>query len=222
MNVMAFDSLRAFVDALRRAGELHTVDASVDPYLEISEITDRTVKAGGPALLFTNVRGSKFPVLTNQFGSHRRMAMALGAESLDAAADRIRSLIDLKIPGTLGERLLKLASLAPLANLIPRTQTHGSVQDVVIDAPNLHDLPVLTTWPLDGGPFITLPLVITKDPQSGAFNVGMYRVQVYDERTTGMHWQRHKQGRAHAQKWGDRIPVAIAIGSDPVLTYAAT
>ncbi|GAC1388416.1 MAG: menaquinone biosynthesis decarboxylase [Vulcanimicrobiaceae bacterium] len=219
---MAFDSLRAFVDALRRAGELHTVETCVDPYLEISEITDRTVKAGGPALLFTNVRGSKFPVLTNQFGSHRRMAMALGAESLDAAADRIRSLIDLKIPGTLGERLLKLASLAPLANLIPRTQSHGSVQDVVIETPNLHDLPVLTTWPLDGGPFITLPLVITKAPASGAFNVGMYRVQVYDERTTGMHWQRHKQGRAHAAKWGDRIPVAIAIGSDPVLTYAAT
>ncbi|GAC1655286.1 MAG: menaquinone biosynthesis decarboxylase [Vulcanimicrobiaceae bacterium] len=219
---MAFDSLHAFVDALRKAGELYTIGAQVDPYLEISEITDRTVKAGGPALLFTNVRGSGFPVLTNQFGSARRMAMALGCDSLDEVGQRIRNLIDLKIPATLGERLMKLASLAPLANLIPRTQGHGSVQDVVIDQPNLRDLPVLTTWPLDGGPFITLPLVITKDPQTGAFNVGMYRVQVYDERTTGMHWQRHKQGRSHAQKWGDRIPVAIAIGSDPVLTYAAT
>ena len=219
---MAFDSLRDFVDELRKAGELHTVDAQVDPYLEISEITDRTVKAGGPALLFTNVRGSRFPVLTNQFGTHRRMAMALGARTLDEVAERISSLIDLKIPASLGERLMKLASLAPLANLIPRTQNHGSVHDVVIVEPNLKELPVLTTWPLDGGPFITLPLVITKDPQSGAFNVGMYRVQMYDERTTGMHWQRHKQGRAHAEKWGDRIPVAIAIGSDPALTYAAT
>ncbi|MBC5815522.1 MAG: menaquinone biosynthesis decarboxylase [Candidatus Eremiobacteraeota bacterium] len=219
---MPFDSLAAFVDALRRAGELHTIDAQVDPYLEISEITDRTVKAGGPALLFTNVRGSRFPVLTNQFGTQRRMALALGAQSLDEVANRIRALLDLKIPGSLGERLLKLASLAPLANLIPKTVSHGSCQDVVIDEPNLRDLPVLTTWPLDGGPFMTLPLVITKDPQSGAFNVGMYRIQIYDERTTGMHWQRHKQGRAHAAKWGDRIPVAIAIGSDPALTYAAT
>ena len=219
---MAFDSLRAFVDALAKAGELHIIEAQVDPYLEISEITDRTVKAGGPALLFTNVRGSRFPVLTNQFGTQRRMAMALGADSLDGAAERISNLIDLKIPSTLGERVMKLASLAPLANLIPKTQSHGSVQDIVIDQPDLRALPVLTTWPLDGGPFITLPLVITKDPQSGAFNVGMYRVQVYDEKTTGMHWQRHKQGRAHAKKWGDKIPVAIAIGSDPVLTYAAT
>lgn len=222
MKAMAFDSLSAFVDALRRADELHTIDAPVDPYLEISEITDRTVKAGGPALFFTNVRGSRFPVLTNQFGTHRRMAIALGAQSLDEVADRIRGLLDLKIQGSLGERLLKLASLAPLANLIPKTVSHGSCQDIVIDQPTLHELPVLTTWPLDGGPFITLPLVITKDPHSGAFNVGMYRIQIYDERTTGMHWQRHKQGRAHAAKWGDRVPVAIAIGSDPVLTYAAT
>lgn len=219
---MPFDSLHAFVDALRRAGELHTIDAPVDRYLEISEITDRTVKAGGPALLFTNVNGSAFPVLTNQFGTHKRMAMALGAQTLDEAAGRIRALLDLKIPGTLGERLMKLASLAPLANLIPKTQSHGSCQDVVIENPDLNDLPVLTTWPLDAGPFVTLPLVITKDPLSGAFNVGMYRIQIYDSRTTGMHWQRHKQGRAHAAKWGDRIPVAIAIGADPVLTYAAT
>ena len=219
---MPYDSLSAFVDALRRAGELHVIDAPVDPYLEISEITDRTVKAGGPALLFTNVNGSRFPVLTNQFGTHRRMAMALEAPTLDAAADRLRELLDLRIPKTMSERLLKLASLGALANVIPKTVRSGSVQDVVVSEPNLRDLPVLTTWPMDAGPFVTLPLVITKDPQSGAFNVGMYRIQIYDERTTGMHWQRHKQGRAHAQKWGDRIPVAVAIGSDPVLTYAAT
>ena len=219
---MPYDSLSAYVEALRRAGELHVIDAPVDPYLEISEITDRTVKAGGPALLFTNVNDSRFPVLTNQFGTHRRMAMALDAPSLDAAADRLREMLDLRIPKTMSERLLKLASLGALANVIPKTVRSGSVQDVVITEPNLRDLPALTTWPMDAGPFVTLPLVITKDPQSGAFNVGMYRIQVYDERTTGMHWQRHKQGRAHAQKWGDRIPVAVAIGSDPVLTYAAT
>ena len=219
---MPFDSLSAFVDALRRAGELVEIDVPVDPYLEISEITDRVVKAGGPALLFTSVRGSAFPVLTNQFGTEKRMAMALGARSLDEVAERVRSLLNLSIPESLGARLAKLASLAPLAAAIPKTVAHGSAQDIVVEPPDLRALPVLTTWPLDAGPFITLPLVFTRDPESGQQNVGMYRVQIYDDRTTGMHWQRHKQGKTHAAKWGDRIPVAIVVGSDPVLTYAAT
>lgn len=219
---MAFDSLHDFIDALTRANELQVVEAAVDPYLEISEISDRTVKAGGPALLFRNVRGSAFPVLTNQFGTRRRMAMALNAPSLDAVGQRLRELIDLKIPATLGERLLKLASLAPLANLIPRTVTNAPCQEVVMTEPDLKALPVLTTWPLDAGPFITLPLVITKDPRSGSYNAGLYRIQVFDNQTAAMHWQRHKVGRAHALAWGDRIPVAVAIGTDPVLTYAAS
>jgi len=219
---MAFDSLHDFVDALARAGELRIVSAAVDPYLEISEISDRTVKAGGPALLFRNVRGSSFPVLTNQFGTRRRMALAFGADSLDAVGQRLRELIDLKMPATLGERLLKLASLAPLANLIPRSVTNARCQEIVTSEPDLRALPVLTTWPLDAGPFITLPLVITKDPQNGAYNAGMYRIQIFDGRTAAMHWQRHKQGRAHASRWGDRIPVAVAIGTDPILTYAAS
>jgi len=219
---MAYDSLRAFVDALDRAGQLHRIDAAVDPRLEISEISDRVVKAGGPALLFTNVKGSRFPVLTNQFGTHARMALALGARSLEDVASRIRSMMDFSIPQSGMERLGKLLSLAPLAAAIPKTVGSGSCQDVVLEQPDLTRLPVLTTWPLDAGPFITLPLVITKDPKTGRNNVGMYRMQVYNERETGMHWQRHKQGRAHAQAWGDRVPVAVAIGADPVLTYAAT
>ena len=219
---MAFDSLRAFVDALDRAGELHRIDAPVDPHLEISEISGRVVKAGGPALLFTKVRGSAFPVLTNQFGTQRRMAMALDARSLDEAAARIRKLLDLSIPTSGLGKLGKLFDLAPLAAAIPKTVSSGSCQDVVIREPDLAKLPVLTTWPLDAGPFITLPLVITKDPKTDRPNVGMYRMQVYGPRETGMHWQRHKQGRAHAGAWGDRIPVAVAIGADPVLTYAAT
>jgi 4-hydroxy-3-polyprenylbenzoate decarboxylase len=219
---MAYESLRSFVELLERSGELHRIGAPVDPYLEISEITDRVVKAGGPALLFTNVAGSRFPVLTNQFGSRKRMCMALGVQHLDEAGDRIRKLLDLSIPATAVERIGKLLSLAPLAAAIPKTVSSGSCQDVVIDEPDLTQLPVLTTWPLDAGPFITLPLVITKDPNSGRPNVGMYRMQVYNARETGMHWQRHKQGRAHAASWGDRIPVAVAIGADPVLTYAAT
>lgn len=219
---MAYDSLRAFVEALERSGELQRIGVPVDPRLEISEITDRVVKAGGPALLFTSVEGSRFPVLTNQFGSHKRMAMALGVQDLNEAGDRIRKLLDLSIPASAVERIGKLLSLAPLAAAIPKTVRSGSCQDVVIAEPDLTQLPVLTTWPLDAGPFVTLPLVVTKDPDSGRFNVGMYRMQVYNARETGMHWQRHKHGRAHAKSWGDRIPVAVAIGADPVLTYAAT
>jgi 4-hydroxy-3-polyprenylbenzoate decarboxylase len=219
---MAFDSLRAFVQALDRAGELHRIDAAVDARLEISEISNRVVKAGGPALLFTNVKGSRFPVLTNQFGTHKRMAMALGAKTLDEVASRISALLDLSMPKSPMERIGKLLSLAPLASAIPKTVTTASCKDVVMREPDVTALPVLTTWPLDAGPFITLPLVITKDPKTGQNNVGMYRMQLYNARETGMHWQRHKQGRSHAQAWGDRIPVAVAIGTEPSLTYAAT
>jgi 4-hydroxy-3-polyprenylbenzoate decarboxylase len=220
---MPFESLSAFVRALRGAGELATIDAPVDPRLEIAEITDRVVKAGGPALLFRNVRGSRFPVLTNQFGTERRAAMALGAKTLHEVEERLRATIDLALPATLGGKLGRLASLAAAgAAAIPRHTEKAPAQRVVLDPPDLRALPVLTTWPLDGGPFITLPLVFTRDPETKRPNVGMYRVQIYDERTAGMHWQRHKQGRAHAAKWGDRIPVAVAIGGDPALTYAAT
>jgi len=220
---MPFSTLRAFVEALRDAGELHVVTERVSPRLEIAEITDRVVKAGGPALLFTDVEGSRFPVLTNQFGSRRRMAMALGAESLDEAGDRLRKLVNVAMPsGSLVDKLSGAMRLAPLANAIPKIVRGGSVHDVVTAQPDLSALPVLTTWPLDAGPFVTLPLVITKDPRTGRPNVGTYRMQVYGPRETGMHWQRHKHGRAHADAWGARIPVAVAIGTDPVLTYAAT
>jgi 4-hydroxy-3-polyprenylbenzoate decarboxylase len=220
---MPFDSLSAFAHALKDAGELATITAAVDPYLEISEITDRVVKAGGPALLFTNVRGSRYPVLTNQFGSQRRMALALGAKtSLAEVEERVRRAIDLSVPDSPAGKLGKLFELAALRNAIPRTVTDAPCQDVVEHEPDLRTLPVLTTWPLDGGPFVTLPLVFTKDPQTGRQNMGMYRVQIYDERTTGMHWQRHKHGRAHAAKWGERVPVAVVIGADPAITYAAT
>ena len=220
---MPYGSLRAFVEALREAGELHEIAAPVDPRLEISEISDRVVKAGGPALLFTNVKGSKFPVLTNQFGTQRRMAMALDANRLDEVAARVRELIDVSPPGaSLIEKVGALMRLAPLANAIPKTVRDGDARDVVMREPDLTKLPVLTTWPLDAGPFITLPLVITQHPQTGRPNVGMYRMQVYNARETGMHWQRHKQGRAHAAAWGAKIPVAVAIGADPALTYAAT
>ena len=172
---MPFDSLRAFAEALQRAGELHVVKAQVDPYLEIAEITDRVVKAGGPALLFTNVKGSRFDVLTNQFGTQRRMARAFDANHLDEVAARLRAMLDIAPPSgaSIGEKLGAMRQLAPLANAIPKAVRKGSCQDVVIRKPDLRELPVLTTWPLDGGPFVTLPLVITKDPRTGRPNVGM-------------------------------------------------
>jgi 4-hydroxy-3-polyprenylbenzoate decarboxylase len=220
---MPYRSLSEFVEALRRAGELHVVDASVDPRLEISEISDRVVKAGGPALLFASVKGSNFPVLTNQFGTRRRMAMALDAERLDDVAARVRKLIELVPPdGSLAGKLRGALQLAPLADAIPKLVRNGSAQDVVMAEPDLTKLPVLTTWPLDAAPFITLPLVITKDPQTNRFNVGMYRMQVFNATQTAMHWQRHKHGRAHANRWGAMVPVAVAIGAEPALTYAAT
>ncbi len=220
---MPFRSLRAFVEALRKAGELHVVTASVDPRLEISEITNRVVKAGGPALLFSDVKGSEFPVLTNQFGTRKRMAMALGGADLEAVANRIRTLLAFKPPsGSLFEKVSGAMHFAPLANAIPKIVREGSAHEVVMERPDLTKLPVLTTWPLDAGPFITLPLVITKDPRTNRMNVGMYRMQVYGATETGMHWQRHKHGRAHADAWGKSVPVAVAIGTDPALTYAAT
>lgn len=220
---MPFTSLSDFIDALRRAGELHTVRAGVDPHLEISEITDRVVKEGGPALLFRSVKNSEYPVLTNQFGTRRRMAMALGAEDLDEVGARIAKLIDLSPPGpTLAGKLRGAMRLAPLTNALPKIVREGRVHEVVMEQPDLTKFPVLTTWPLDAGPFITLPLVITKDPRTQRFNVGMYRMQVYNATETAMHWQRHKHGRAHSDAWGSRIPVAVAIGTEPALTYAAT
>ncbi len=219
---MSYDSLGQFADALRRAGELTEVRTQVDPYLEIAEITDRVVKAGGPALLFSDVAGSRYPVLTNQFGSERRMALAFGARTLNEVAARVRGTLELGMPRTLEAGISKVASLGALAFALPRTVARAPVHDVVDMAPDLRALPILTTWPLDGGPFITLPLVITRDPESGVQNVGMYRMQIYDERTTGMHWQRHKHGRAQARKWGRKVPVAVVVGADPALTYAAT
>ena len=192
---MAFDSLGQFVAALRRADELREVRARVDPHLEIAEITDRVVKAGGPALLFSNVAGSKFAVLTNQFGTERRMAMAFGAKSLEEVADRLRGMLDLSVPHSAGGRLEKFLKFGSMALALPLTVTSAPVQEVVETEPDLRKLPILTTWPLDGGPFITLPLVFTKDPRNGTQN---------------------------AAAWGRNVPVAVAIGADPAITYAAT
>ncbi|HHX41076.1 MAG TPA: menaquinone biosynthesis decarboxylase [Armatimonadetes bacterium] len=223
---MAYRDLKEFVKVLRERGELKEIQAEVDPCLEITEITDRVVKRQGPALLFTNVKGHRWPVLINAFGTMERMALALGAESIDALAAEIAELLEPRIPASLVGKLQMLPRLKVLADMATRTVTSAPCQEVVItDSPSLDLLPIIQCWPLDGGPYITLPLVITKHPERGTRNVGMYRLQKFDARTLGMHWQRHKGGATHyrvAEALGRRLEVAIALGPDPAVTYAAT
>ena len=214
--------LRSWIDRLRKEGELVDVRAPVDPELEITEITDRVSKAGGPALLFHDVLGSELSVLINQFGSEKRMNMALNTESLDAVGGRITDLLELQPPQGIAAKVRALGTLRQLASFSPKNVTSAPCQEVWVDPPDLTRLPVLTCWPDDGGPFITLPLVFSKDPTTGVRNCGMYRIQVVDERTAMMHWQIHKDGAAHLRDSQGRVEVAIAIGTAPATTYSAS
>ena len=226
---MPYSNLREFTDALDRAGELRRVVDQVDPYLEITEIADRVMKSpeGGPALLFQNVKGSAFPLGINLFGSRRRMAMALGVQDLNGIGDRLAQMLRLEVPESLMGKLAMLPMLKEMSGFPPRRVRSGPCQEVVLqgDDVDLATLPVATCWPEDGGPYITLPLVITRDPESGVRNAGMYRMQVYSRNTTGMHWQRHKVGARHfelARRRGERLEVAVALGGDPATIYSAT
>ncbi len=208
---------------LEREGELVRVQAEVDPHLEVTEITDRTVKAGGPALLFENPKSSH-PLLINQFGSERRMCLALGVERLDDVAARLEDVLEMQPPQGLVDKVRGLKKLKSIADSMPQTTRRGPAQQVVLtgDDVDLSRLPIQTCWPGDAAPFITLPAVITKDPRSGGRNVGMYRMQVLDRNTTAMHWQIHKDGRADYLATDGRIEVAVALGLDPVTTYTAS
>ena len=207
---MAYDDLRDWIQALERAGELRRIRTEADPILEITEITDRVSKSrssekdrqgsvGGSALLFENVKG--YPgrkLLINQFGSARRMRLALDVDSLDEIADRIRAFMDVKSPQGFLDKMKMLPMLAEMGKFFPKTVATGPCKEVIKrDNFSLLDFPILKCWPQDGGRFITLPCVITRDPKTGKRNVGMYRMQVYDERTAGMHWQRQKVAAEH-------------------------
>ena len=204
---MVFDDLRQWIAAVDRAGELKRIRAEVDPVLEIAEITDRVSKGaakkyghpGGPALLFENVKGANgIPLLINQFGSERRMQMALGVKHLDEIAERIRQLLNMKSPEGFLEKLKMLPMLADMGKFFPRVVQTGPCKEVVRkEGFSLLDFPILQCWPKDAGRFITLPCVITRDPKTGKRNVGMYRIQVYDATTAGMHWQRQKVAAEH-------------------------
>ena len=267
---MAYNDLREWIAAMERAGELKRVRAEVDPVLEITEITDRVSKGaakkygrlGGPALLFENVKGARgVPVLINQFGSKNRMQMALGVERLDEIAERIRQLLNMKSPEGFLEKLKMLPMLADMGKFFPRTVETGPCKEVIKKNDfSLLDFPVLQCWPQDAGRFITLPCVITRDPRTGKRNVGMYRMQVYDATSAGMHWQRQKVAAEHYRDMlrmgaaqsaetgsaaaarpgvdimarsgggsvlaaGERpsgtMEVAVAIGTEPALTFSA-
>ena len=221
--------LRALLGALEAAGELRRVTVPVDPRLEISEIVDRTSKAGGPALLFERVRGSELPVAVNLFGSRRRVALALGVDDVEQLAARLDALLGLakRRPRGIGGLLSVLPDLRPLLAMPPRTVRGAApVQEVVRrgDEADLTRLPALHCWPGDGGAFLTLASVITRDPETGERNVGVYRLQVHGPRALGLYWERHKGGAAHwgrARAQGRRLEVAVALGGDPASIYAA-
>jgi 4-hydroxy-3-polyprenylbenzoate decarboxylase len=266
---LAYDDLRDWIQALDRAGELKRVRMEADPILEITEIADRVSKSrvvnkdrqgalGGKALLFENVKG--YPgsqLLINQFGSARRMRLALEVDALDEIAERIRGFMDVKSPQGFIDKVKMLPMLAEMGKFFPKTVASGPCKEVIHrDKFSLLDFPILQCWPKDGGRFITLPCVITRDPKTGKRNVGMYRMQIYDERTTGMHWQRQKVAAEHYRERmrhsvqnesgadasaavdimarssggsilaaGDRpsgkMDVAVAIGTEPALTFSA-
>ena len=226
---MAYQDLRSYIIDLEKRNLLKRITAEVDPVLEITEISDRVVKSGGPALLFENVRGYQIPVATNLFGSTERMNLALGVTDLEQIGAEINAFIQLMdLPPGIFDKIKMLPKLTQLASFIPKQVSSGPCKELIEkENPSLAHLPVLQCWPEDGGPFITLPLVFTKDPVSGRRNVGMYRMQVYDERTAGMHWHIHKDAAEHFRRQKEAggagyLPVAVAIGADPAVIYAAT
>ena len=217
--------LRKWIALLEREGELRRVAVEVDPELEITEIVDRTVKSKGPALLFEHVKGSKLPLLINQFGSERRVCLAFGVERLDDLGAKVADVLELQPPQGLMDKVRSLGKLKSIADSMPKEVSKAPCQDVVLtgDEVDLDLLPIQRCWPLDPAPFITLPAVITKDRATGVRNVGMYRMQKIDGRSTFMHWQIHKDGRADLLAAPDgRIPVAVALGLDPVTAYSAS
>jgi 4-hydroxy-3-polyprenylbenzoate decarboxylase len=224
---MAYTDLRDFIRALEKRKQLRRITEPIDPVLEITEFADRAVKSGGPALLFENPVGSKIPALLNAFASDERMRIALEVESLDDIAARIVELIEFRMPEGMLGKLKMLPRLAEVGAFFPKIVSKGPCQEIIKrEHFSLADYPILKCWPDDGGRFITLPLVFSRNPISGKRNCGMYRMHVYDERTTGMHWQTHKQGADHyrqlqAQGKDVRMPVAVALGGDPATMFSS-
>lgn len=224
---MAYKNLQHYIQALEEAGELVRIKEYVDPKLQITEIVDRVSKQYGPALLFENT-GTDFPVLINSMGNYKRMCMALGVDHMDDISKEIEGLFKMLTgpKDNIMDKLKMLPKLGQISSWMPKVVSgKGECQEVVMKDPDITKFPVLTCWPEDGGPFITLPVIHTKDPNTGIRNVGMYRMQVFEPTMTGMHWHKHKVSARHYneyKKLGQKMPVAVALGGDPVYTYAAT
>jgi 4-hydroxy-3-polyprenylbenzoate decarboxylase len=226
---MAFQDLREFMALLEKKGQLKRIKAPVNCELEITEITDRVSKAGGPALLFENVQGYDMPVLINTFGSEERMSWALGVKNLNELGEQLKKWIDMvqnRPPEGLIDKIKLLPELAELARIGPKVVSHAPCQDVVLtDNFDVNMFPILKCWPEDGGRYLTLTMCHSKDPLTNKRNIGMYRVQVYDRQTVGMHWQIHKGGAAHfrdAARQHRRMEVAVVVGAEPASVYAAS
>mgnify|MGYP001017105470 FL=1 len=226
---MAWKNQQQFIEALEKAGELVRIQTYVNPKLEIAEVTDRISKSGGggKALLFENT-GYDFPVLMNAYGSEKRICMALGVNHLDDVAREIEELFKMLAAPKEGilDKLKMLPKLGQFASWMPKVKSgRGECQEVIMGNPDITKLPVITCWPKDGGPFVTLPVIHTKDPNTNSRNVGMYRMQVFGPRLTGMHWHKHKVSAKHFseyKKLNKKMPVAVALGGDPVYAYSAT
>ncbi|MBP1927153.1 4-hydroxy-3-polyprenylbenzoate decarboxylase [Sedimentibacter acidaminivorans] len=223
---MAYKDLQTFINEIDSRGQLKSIDVSVLSELEITEIADRISKANGPALLFKNVKNSKYPLLINAMGSYDRMSIGLGVENLDDIGDEIDKYLDLSNYLSVKKLIKSIPRLFRLLHVFPiKSKLKGKCQQVIEKQVDLNALPVLKCWPEDGGKFITLPLVFTKDIKSKQQNVGMYRLQILDEKSTGMHWHKHKDGSEIYKGYKDnkqKMPVSVALGCDPSITYAAT
>ncbi len=223
---MAYSDLRAFIKKLESEGELKRITIEVDPVLEIAEITDRVTRAGGPALLFEKPKGSRHPLLINMLGSQPRLELALEVDSVDDVAARIKGYLDFESPQGILEKIKMLPKLAEIGAFFPKSVKTGLCKQVIRKENfSLAEFPILKCWPQDGGRYITWPLVITSNPETQKRNVGVYRMQVFDDRSTGMHWQTQKHGAEHFRRARSRhgegkLEVAVAIGSDPVTCLA--
>jgi 4-hydroxy-3-polyprenylbenzoate decarboxylase len=220
---MAFDNLQDLIASFERSGELVRLPQSLSPYLEISEVTDRVVKKAGPALLFENPRGYTYPVLTNAYGTLSRTKSIFDIGGLNDLGAKFEEFLEMEPPKRLMDKLRLLPKLKDVAAVFPKQVKDGPCQEVVqTENADLNEIPVLTCWPADAGPFVTLPVVFTRHPRTNRRNVGMYRMQIFDGKTAGMHWHIHKGGASHYGVTDERMPVSVALGPDPITTYAAT
>ncbi|MBX7246786.1 MAG: menaquinone biosynthesis decarboxylase [Candidatus Sumerlaeaceae bacterium] len=224
---MSYDNLRDFIAALETAGELRRISMEVDPILELTEIADRVMKSpgGGPALLFERVKGSKMPLLINAFGSSKRMQMVCGSEKINEVTENFLAMLEPKGSLSFLEKLKMLPKLKQINDIFPVDVKKAPCMEVVVDDPSFDLMPVCKCWPDDGGRFITMPMVFSRDPRNGATNCGMYRLQVFDSKTCGMHWHLHKGGAEHLRRMkekGEVLPVTIAMGGGPAEIFSAT